>query len=185
MKLCPRITTVSVWCLDSLMDQRQWSWGCTPKWRELWRWCSSTSAWTRTRLELRRTEDRDKKTDKHTQKFVKLIIQEMTQRLKNKGNKKKMSTLLSPSSSTPRCWERSRSWWRTQTEATPQTSTSCTGRRACSVACIWSVAWRWWQSQCKLSVWRQRQTYAVYKPSLNYRQLLRTGRWIIIKDHSI
>lgn len=47
-----------------------------------------------------------------------------------------------PSSSARRCLGRSVSWWRTRREGTPQTSTSCTGRRACSLACIWSGVWR-------------------------------------------
>ncbi len=58
-----------------------------------------------------------------------------------------------PSSSARLCWGRLKSWWHTRTEATPQISTSCTGRTACSLACISSAAWRWWQSQCKPSVW--------------------------------
>lgn len=66
-----------------------------------------------------------------------------------------------PSSSAPPCWGRLKSWWRTRTGATPQTSTSCTGRTACSLACTSSAAWRWWQSQCRPSVarrgWKQKQ----------------------------
>lgn len=60
-----------------------------------------------------------------------------------------------PSSSARWCWGRLASWWRTRTEATPRTSTSCTGRTACSGACISSAAWRLWQSQCRPSDARQ------------------------------
>lgn len=45
-----------------------------------------------------------------------------------------------PSSSAPPCWGRLKSWWRTRTGATPQISTSCTGRTACSLACTSSAA---------------------------------------------
>lgn len=37
-------------------------------------------------------------------------------------------------------------------EGTRQTSTSCTGRTAYSLAYIWSEAWHWWQSQYRPSV---------------------------------
>lgn len=56
-----------------------------------------------------------------------------------------------PSSWEQQCWGRS---WRaqcTQTRATPQSATVCTGRSVCSGACSGSSAWRWWQSQCKPS----------------------------------
>lgn len=63
-----------------------------------------------------------------------------------------------PSSSARLCWGQLKSWWRTRMEATPQISTSCTGRIACPLACILSAAWRWWQSQYKPSVWWKDKT---------------------------
>lgn len=87
-----------------------------------------------------------------------------------------------PSSSARLCWGRLKSWWHTRTEATPQISTSCTGRTACSLACISSAAWRWWQSLCKPSVGRGRRRQ---KEKVNLSSLLshlhtfqqREGNW--------
>lgn len=63
-----------------------------------------------------------------------------------------LMTAVLPSSWGPLCWWRSCSGWSTQTEWTPQTSISCTGKTACPAACsVWEV-WRWWQSRYKLAV---------------------------------
>lgn len=67
-----------------------------------------------------------------------------------------------PSSLARLCWGRLKSWWHTQTEGTPQISTSCTGRTACSLACISSAAWRWWQSRYRPSVWWQDKQNGVW-----------------------
>ncbi len=63
-----------------------------------------------------------------------------------------LMTAVLPSSWGPLCWWRSWSGWSTQTEWTPQTSISCTGKNSCPAACSVSEVWRWWQSRYKLAV---------------------------------
>lgn len=65
-----------------------------------------------------------------------------------------------PSSWAPPCWGRSWPWSSTRRVLIPQTSTSYTGRTACSEACsVWGV-WHWWRSRCRPSAGTQKPVWS-------------------------